>query len=376
MVPSLSSPRFKLPLLSLLMLASLCWAAACRGPDQALAKLPESTATSAQRVVRTTALRHTLDRDELRATGTTAARSTTKIMPLVPGIVTSIPVQEGDRVKKGQVLAVLDQRSYRLTLRQAQAGLEQVTVMLDATRREKERFAKLWQQKAVNRAQYDMVLDKFKGAQVGVKQAKVGLDMARKAMTDTVLRSPYDGVVHKRLASLGDYAASMPPTVLVMLMQISTLELRISLPEPDLPRVARGTPVVARFPSLDREVKAKVARISRSVNPVTRSFEAIVEIDNADLSLRPGLFARVRVHASKPRRRLLVAEEAVVDEGGGVFCVFVLDGGKARRKEVRAATAGKGKIEIISGLNGTEQLILDASGLLDGDPVTAGKTAK
>ena len=272
-------------------------------------------------------------------------------------------------IKKGQVLAVLDQRGFRLGLRQAQAALESVKVMVNATRREKERFEKLWKQKAINRSQYDMVLDKYKGAMAGQKQAMVGIDMARKALSDAVLRSPYDGLVYKKLASVGDFAAAMPPTVLVMLMEIHTLELRISLPEPELLRVKEGSEVEARFPSIERTVKAKVARIIRNVNTRTRSFEAIVEIDNKDHSLEPGLYATVTIKTSKPRRRLLVPEESVVDEGSGVYSVFLLLEDTARRKVVDVISAGVGKTEILSGLKGGETLIIDSSGLLDGDPV-------
>ena len=274
-------------------------------------------------------------------------------------------------IKKGQVLAVLDQRGYRLGLRQANAAVASVKVMLDATEREKERFEKLWKQKAINRAQYDQVLDKYKGAKAGHTQALVGLDMARKALSDAVLRSPYDGLVYKKLASVGDFAAAMPPTVLVMLMEVHTLELRISLPEPELTRVKEGAQVEAHFASINRTVKARVARIIRNVNPMTRSFEVIVEIDNRDNSLEPGLYATVTIKTSKARDRLLVPEESVVDEGSGTYTVYLLQGDTARRTAVEVISAGVGKTEIISGLKGGEVLIIDSSGLLDGDAVKA-----
>ena len=335
----------------------------------ALAQLPASPTTASERRVRTVTVAHTLDRDQIRATGTTESLSTTKIMPLVPGTIRSIPVKAGDMVKKGQVLAVLDQRGYKLGLRRASAAIESVKVMLDATTREKARFEKLWKQKAINRSQYDLVLDKYKGAKAGHKQALVGLDMARKALADSVLRSPYDGLVYKKLASVGDFAASMPPTVLVMLKEIHTLELKVSLPEPELLRVKEGSEVEARFLSIERTVKAKVARIIRNVDPMTRSFVAIVEIANTDFSLEPGLYARVTIKTSKPRRRLLVPEEAVVDEGSGIYSVFLVQQDSAKRKVVGVNSAGAGKTEILSGLEGGEVLIIDSSGLLDGDPV-------
>jgi RND family efflux transporter MFP subunit len=354
---------------SLAALAVLCAGAGCN-EKTSVARLPEATA-SGPRSVRVAPVVPVMDRDRIRATGTAAAVSTTKVMPLVPGLIKKLPLKEGDVVKRGQVLAVLDQRQYKLTQRQAQAAMEAAQVGLSATTREKQRFEKLLKEDATARAQYDRVLDKFRGAQAQMKQARVALDMAKKALGDTVLRAPYDGVVVKKIASLGDYATSMPPTVILVLQQVSTLEVKISLPEPELQRVEEGAAAEVRFPSLgDRKVEAKISRVIRTVDPMTRSFEAVVEIDNGDMSLRPGIYARVQIATAKPRRRLLVPDQAVVDEGSDVFVVFVLDGETARRREVRvAAAAREGQTEIVSGLKGGETVIVDAIGLLDGDPV-------
>jgi membrane fusion protein, multidrug efflux system len=343
--------------------------AGCKGREGALA-LPSATASTAQREVRTVKVNRTTASNVIRATGATAARSTTKIMPTVPGVVQSFPVREGDVVKKGQVLALLDQRQFRLTLRQAQAAVEAAQVGIQATTREKERFERLMKEDAAARAQFDQVMDHYRSALVGLKQAQVALDMAKKALSDTVITSPYNGVVVKKMASLGDYATSMPPTVLLILMEISTLDLNVSLAEPDLPAVQEGAPVEAEFPSIGRTVQAKVSRIIRTIDPMTSSFTAIVEVPNADLTLKAGLFARVKITTSVSRPRLLLASEAVIDEGNGTYIVFLSEGGVAKRREVRVSSnAGQNEVEILTGLTGSEEVVLDASGLSDGDTI-------
>jgi multidrug efflux pump subunit AcrA (membrane-fusion protein) len=152
-------------------------------------------------------------------------------------------------------------------------------------------------------------------------------------------------------------------------MDIHNLELKIALPEPELHRVAEGARVSARFASMDRTVESKIARIIRSVDPLTRSFEVISEIPNDDLSLKPGIFADVKISTSKPRRRLLVPTQAIVDEGSGVFAVFVAQADIARRIEVKVIVASQTESEVISGLTGGEEVIIDASGLIDGDSI-------
>ncbi len=356
--------------LSLLLL----WGGAGCKKNTSVANLPDG-AGQAERAVRTAPVVSDVSDEAIVATGTTAPSSSTKIMPLVPGIIKKLPVQEGDPIKRGQILAMIDQSSYRLSMRQAQAAMEAAKIALDATTREKQRFEKLMQQDATARAQLDQVMDKFRGAQVQMKQALVARDMARKALRDTVLRAPYNGIVVKKVASLGDYAASMPPTVIVMIMDISTIELKIALPEPELQRVEVGVPIVATFNSIQHTLTTKISRIIRTVDPFTRSFTVIAEIPNAEMTLRPGLFGDVKISTSKPRRRLLVPTAALVDEGNGIFSVMVAQGGVARRKEITVATAGSQLSEALEGLSGDEQIILDSGGVRDGDVITTREAA-
>lgn len=342
---------------------------------EGLAKLPDNVGASGPQTVRTALVQVSDDKDKISATGTAAPTAMTKIMPLVPGILTKIPLKEGDVVKKGQVLAVQDQRQFRLVLKQAQAALQGAQVGADATAREKARFEKLMKVDALARSKYEQVQDKYRGAQAQLKATQVAVQMAKKALGDTILRAPYKGVVVKKLASRGDYATSMPPTVILVMMEIDTLELKVALPEPEMMRVAVGAAVQVHFPSLERKLTASVSRIVRNVDPMTRSFEIVVEIPNKDLTLKPGLFARVKIDASKARRRVLVPADAVVDEGSGVFAVFVVEGTTAKRRQVRVSASSEGKAEIIDGLSGTEMVILNPSGLFDGDQIKPGQAS-
>lgn len=356
--------------LALLCLVALVLLPGCKGGEP-LATLPAGEAAGGPRKVKTVQARVDKTSDQIKATGTTAPLSSTKIMPLVPGMITRLPVKEGEPLRRGQTLAVIDQRGYHLTVRQAEAAVAMAKVGLDAAQREKVRFEKLLKDDATAKAQFDQVMDRFRGAEAGMNQALVARDMAKKALGDTVLRAPYDGVVVKRLASVGDYATSMPPTVILSIMDIHVLELKFSLPEPELARISVGARVEARLGSIDRTLTASVSRINRSVDMMTRSFEVIVEVPNPDLSLKPGLFADVVVHTGKPRSRLVVPATAVVDEGAGVFSVFTAQNGLARRTEVKVVTADQERSEVLSGLSGDEWIIVDPSGLQAGDAVQA-----
>ncbi len=353
-----------------LLAAALLLGGGCKR-QEGLPQLPSSTRAAGAREVATVRVQATSKSEIVKATGTTAPRSTTKIMALVPGKVMVIPVKEGQKVTAGQVLATLDQRNFKLTLEQAKAGLAGAKVQLDALTREKLRFEQLLKERATSPSQYEQILDKFKGAQVLYRQAEVGLAQAQKALSDTVLRSPYDGVVAQKLASVGDYATAMPPTVLMVLMETKTLDLRVSLPEPDLPLISEGAKVEAELRSINRTVRTNVSRVVRTVDPLTRSFSVIIEVDNPAMDIPPGVFAEVRITASAPRQRLLLPKDAVVDESNGVYSVMVVVGDRARRREVHVTASGQEQAEILSGLQAGDVAILDPGGLLDGDEVKA-----
>jgi len=338
-----------------------------------LAKLPAAGAARASgpRQVRAARVVLKATSELIQATGTTMALSMTKVMPLVPGLIMRLPVKEGQRIRKGQVLAQLDQRGFKLGLRQARAAIEMAEVGVSAARRERDRFTKLLKGGATNRATVDQINDKVLGAEAGLKQARIALDMGKKALADSTIRAPYDGIVVKKLASMGDYATAMPPTVLFIIMEVHKLELHISLPEPEMGRVKEGLAVTADFTSIGKEVTGKIARIVNSVDPMTRSFTAIVEIPNKGMILKPGLFARIKIKTSAPRRRLLVPKDAVVDEGKGVYAVFLLNGQgiKATRRVVSVTESGEGMTEVVDGLKGGETVVLDPAGLVDGQAV-------
>lgn len=336
-----------------------------------LPKLPASGAQSAAgpRQVRTALAAVSVTSDTVKATGTAMALSMTKVMPLVPGLIIRLPVKEGQQIKKGQILAQQDQRGFKLGLRQAKAAVEMAEVGVSAAKRERDRFEKLLRGGASTQATVDQITDKFLGAAAGLKQARVAVEMGQKALKDSVIRAPYNGIVVKKMVSIGDYATSMPPTVLFILMETHIMELHISLPEPEMGRVEVGLAVTADFTSVGQKVTGKIARIVNNVDPMSRSFIAIVELPNPEMAIKPGLFAQVEVKASAPRRRLLVPKEAVVDEGKGVYSVFTTDGKKASRRVVQVTQGGQDKTEVLSGIAAGVTLILNPAGLTDGQVV-------
>jgi multidrug efflux system membrane fusion protein len=137
-------------------------------------------------------------------------------------------------------------------------------------------------------------------ANLGVKMAKlqlrgaqVALRMAQQALADTQLRAPFAGVITKVLAEEGQMITMMPPVVVFVLADTETLEVRVPVPERRLASIKVGQAVRVSLPALGLVREARIDRMADVVDPMTRSAEAIIRLDNTDHALPAGTFAAV-----------------------------------------------------------------------------------
>jgi RND family efflux transporter MFP subunit len=251
-----------------------------------------------------------------RTTGTTYPLERAEVSPDMSAIIASVEVEEGDPVKKGQVLFRMRTDALRLAVEQGQAQLRSAEVALSASRVEHDRMQRLLQQNATDQAQYDRVKAQFDGATVGVEQAKVALAQTRRALNDASARSPIDGVVTEVRKNAGEMATMMPITVVLVVEDQSQLELRFRLPESALTALKPGDSVKARFEAIGAERTARVHRISPALDLRTRTFEVIARIDNQDGMLKSGMLAAIQL-ARGPAGKQGPAEEASGSPGEG-----------------------------------------------------------
>jgi membrane fusion protein, multidrug efflux system len=234
--------------------------------------------------------------------GTTEAHRKSTLTPKVSSTVTKVFVREGDVVRAGQLLVAMDTKDFALRTQAAEATLEQAKVGMDATQLEWTRVKGLVDEKALPQAQFDGVDARLKGAKASVSAAETAVAMGRKALADASVVAPFAGIVVKRHVNEGEYAAMMPPTPVITLEEIDPIDLRIQVPSANMDRVHVGDSVRVRFPANAREVMGKIARIVPANDPRTRSFSAIVELANADRSLRSGLYAEVELTQVEPAK--------------------------------------------------------------------------
>ena len=186
----------------------------------------------------------------------------------------------------------------RLQVDSAAAALEGATLQRDEALRELERQQKLAAKGSVSNVIVERSQANYDAAVNAVERAGVGVSMSKRALGDTSVTSPINGVVARKLKNVGETVTMMPPTTVLMIQDQSALELRVRVPETQLRTLRPGDEVIAHFSALEVNRPARIDRIMPTIDPVTRTIEVVAEVDNSDDLLRPGMYVEVEIGAA------------------------------------------------------------------------------
>lgn len=233
-----------------------------------------------------------------RFAGTFEPQRTTKVAASVPGLIREVYVVEGQRVEKGDKLINIDSQNYRLQVNQAAAGRDAAQAQLDTLQVEFDRATKLRKDEAIAASAVDQLSGQLAAARAQLAQAKVGVSLAQTAQNDALLRAPYDGIITMVDAASGDFAAPSPAPLLI-LSEVQKLYLRVSIPEEYSSKVSVGDTLYVRVDALDEDMELTITRINPIISPQSRAFDVLAEVDNADVKVRSGMFAKVTLSKAK-----------------------------------------------------------------------------
>lgn len=227
-----------------------------------------------------------------RFSGSFEPQRTTKVAASVAGLIRDVYVVEGQRVEKGDKLINIDSQNYRLQVNQAAAGRDAAQAQVDTLQVEFDRATKLRKDEAIAASQLDQLSGQLAGARAQLARAKVGVSLARTARNDALIRAPYDGIITQVSAASGDFAAPSPSPLLV-LSEVQKLYLRVAIPEQYTKDISVGDTLYARVDALDTTMELPVTRINPMIDPQSRAFDVLAEVNNPDLAVRSGMFAKV-----------------------------------------------------------------------------------
>jgi len=355
--------------------------AANSNPQPAATPTPVDVATAP-------AITRNLQRD-VEVVGSFAADEEVVVSAQAAGELSQLDVDFGSYVSQGQVIATIDQRDAKLKVEQAEATLKQTIArlgmkegegfdsnqnadvrvaksQLDWAKMELDRSAKLIEKGDIPRSAYDEKLTNHNLAQARhqaaldsvnqqlavVEQQKAALALAKKAVTDTVVRSPISGAVKEKHASRGSYLTVNGK--IVTLVKINPLRLRADIPESSAAAVRTGQTInvtVDAFPN--RAFTGRIVRIGPSLDEKTRALTVEAQVSNSGNLLRPGMFAKSQLITSQNAPAVMIPQRAVVT-AAGLSKVFVIENGRASERIVKTGASDADLIEIVEGVKDGE----------------------
>jgi RND family efflux transporter MFP subunit len=347
--------------------------------------------------VETAVVEPTTQPEIYEAMGTVLAQTTSILSSKLMGTVRAILVEEGQPVKAGQPLVVLDQRQVSAQLQQAEAALsearkaeeaaasaqESARAAAELARLNYDRYVPMLKEEAVTPQEFDAVAAQHRQAQAAltqagsmaaaarsrVQQARAAVAAAAVTHKDAVVSAAYDGVMVEKLVEVGDLAA--PGTPLVKIERTGDYRVDLELPESHILSTRTGDTVAVRVPGLiDRPLDGIVATIVPAADTKSRSFLVKVRLPDA-AGLRSGVFARVAVPIGTGRL-ILVPTSAVVHEGQ-LTGIYIIDPDQiARFRLIRTGKSLGNAIEVLSGLQeGARFVVAPPPGFSDGTRVGA-----
>ncbi|MBX3182462.1 MAG: efflux RND transporter periplasmic adaptor subunit [Polyangiaceae bacterium] len=281
------------PLLLPLVLSATLLGCSRKDASQALPPADPSAAAPVSSLLKTSSERPPQEaRSKLSASGTTYAIHQASLSARSSGVIVRLNVEAGDRVKKGQLLFQVDGRGAALGVAQAQVGLKSAEINLKGAKEDLDRKEGLAKTGSVTEAALVASRLQYDAAELGVKQARVALSNAQFFAGETSVRAPFDGVIAEKHLNQGESVGAMAQPVLLV-QDISKLEVRARLPENALATLRPGSPATAHFRSIDRTVQVTIKRISPSVDMRTRTIEVVCELDNPEEVYKAGMLVEL-----------------------------------------------------------------------------------
>jgi RND family efflux transporter MFP subunit len=332
-------------LLSTLAAAAPFFSGCHKAAEQNQTELPSAT-------VRT----QTVERKSRAATedvvGTVRPKLSAAIEAKVSGRIEQMRVVPGQKVKVGE-------RLVQLNAHEIQSRFEQATAARQQAENDLKRATALLDQKILSSAEFDNVQSRFRVAVAGEAEAKTMLGY-------TDILAPFDGVITRKLTDVGDLATPGKP--LLQMENPDTLRFEADVPETLISNVKLGDKLVVRLAAVAGEIEGCVVELSPAADPNSRTSLVKLDLPGAT-GLRSGQFGRVAVPVGEASAIRVPA--AALIQRGQMELIFVVANGHAQLRLVKTGSRVGDELEVVSGLNSGEQVVIDGSAALtDGQPVT------
>lgn len=356
---------------SLILVVGLaCSVAACKPDNKFVAPPPAEVSVALplqQKVV-----------PYIEQTGNTQAVNTVDLVARVEGFLTEIEYQDGQFAKKGEPLFKIDPTTYAAKVKQAEAEVVSAKALLLQAEAEFKRQETLLRQNISAQNTYDQAKAKRDSSQANVENQTANLTIAQANLDYTGVVAPFDGVVTKRLVSVGELVGATAPTKLATIVQLDPIYVSFNLSEQDVLNIRRNLAdrriTLEQLNKVPIEIglmteqgyphKGHLDYVSPNVDPTTGTVLVRGVFDNPDRTLLPGFFVRVRVPVGLAEKTMLVVPDRVLAEDQtGRYLMVVNKDNVVEQRRVKAGQLLVGNLRAIeSGLSADDRVVITTNG--------------
>jgi membrane fusion protein (multidrug efflux system) len=267
----------------------------------------------------------------------------------VSGQVIRVPVKEGQIIEKGQVLVELDDRDYQLRLERIEANHKLATL-------DHKRTAELAKKKITAETELDKIEAQLKDLSAQLKEAQL-------ALSRTKIRAPISGRLNEIEAKIGDWLGVDEPVA--QILQLEVVKIRVGIPESDVAAVLDLDDADVIIEALgSRKVTGKKIFLSRQPSTLARLYDLELIVQNPDGRILPGMFAQVELVKEVFDEALVIPIYAVITQGDEHF-VYIEKDNKAVKRHIHLGILTEWQIQVTSGLDPGDRVIVDGHRLLD-----------
>ncbi len=297
----------------------------------------------------------------LEIQGSVSTKNLLVLYPQYSGILNKIYVKEGEKVKKGQLLAKIDDGglSQQLAQLQIQSELSKTTF---------ERQKRLWEQKIGSEMQYLQAKSNYEAQLKAISQLN-------KQVEKTLVKAPFSGTIDDIITEEGSVVAP-GQTELMRIINLDNMYIEANIPEQYITQISKNKIVEIEFPILNRTIHAKIRQVGNYINPANRTFKIEVAVPNKDKSIKPNLTAKLKINDYSNKNSLLIPQSIISENASGEQYVYIVDDKKENNEAlVKKVIIQTGRtqgdiIEVLGGLkNGAEIILEGARSVIDGQKV-------
>lgn len=306
---------------------------------------------------------------ELKALGTVTAFNTVNVRSRVDGELVKVSFEEGQRVKAGDLLAVIDPRRYEVALQQAEGALQQSRAQLQNAEIDLKRYRGLYAEDSIAKQTLDTqeaLVNQYRGT---VKANQAAVNDAKLDLQFTQIRAPIDGRLGLRQVDIGNLISAGDTTPLVTITQTQPISVSFTLPEGELPQVQqarKADPQALTVEAWDRSEKQRLAEgslqsLDNQIDLTTGTLKLKARFENAEETLFPNQFVNVRLRVRTREQATLIPSAALQYGSKGTFVYLLKDDSTVVVTPVQAGPSDGQRTLIESGVAAGDRLVLEGT---------------